>query len=452
VLNRPDGPRHWARLSERVFLRAPEQPLLTALWRGSAIALLISVTSVALRWAIQVLVARWIGVSAFGHYSYALAIAQIFAVVAGLGLGPSAVKLIPDYAARARWALLRGFVRRSRGLTALAGLGLGAAASVLLLLVRPRQFDMTTLVLGLMLAPLIALSNLEQELSRARERILITYALPQILQPALEVATVCGIWVLAGQLSAGLALGMRIGTIAGVLLPQMTSLRSALPREVLRVRPGYEDRRWLSIAAPMLAIGLGSILSSRGDLIVLGWLRPADEVGIYSAALSIAALVSLILTATVARAGPMFSTLFASDRRSELERCAQHASRLSLWPSLPLIVLLALCAKPLLALYGRDFDRGIVPLMVLLIGQLINATTGPVGYLLAMTGYERRMVMVVVGAAIVDFLISLVLVPWFGMTGAALSSMLALAFWNLWLVQIARGELGINPIALWPRR
>jgi O-antigen/teichoic acid export membrane protein len=428
------------------------QPLLTALWRGSAVALLISVSSVALRWATQVLVARWIGASAFGGYSYALAMAQILAVVAGLGLGPSAVKLIPDYATQLNWAMLRGFVGRSRWMTALSGLTLALATSTSILLIRPRQFDVISLVMGLMVAPLIALSNLEQELSRARERILVTYALPQILQPVLEVATLWGIWTLAGRLSAGLALGVRIGTIAGVLMPQMASLRSAMPREVRQVSPRYEDRRWLSVAAPMLAIGVGSVLSSRGDLIVLGWIRPAVEVGIYSAALSIAALVNLVLAATVARAGPMFSTLFASGRRGDLERCAQDASRLSFWPSLPLIVLLAMWGKPLLSLYGPDFSRGVVPLIVLLSGQLINAATGPVGYLLAMTGYERRMVIVVLGAAVVDFLLSLMLVPWFGMTGAALASMLAIVFWNLWLVRIARGELGINPIALWPRR
>ena len=441
----------WTQLRARFDLHNSDQSLLTTLWRGSAAALFISVSSVGLRWILQVLVARWIGAGAFGHYSYAIAIAQVVAILAGLGLGPSAVKLIPDYAARADWAPLRGFIARSRWMTTFAGATLAVALSALIVLLRPHRFDLTTLVLGLALAPLIALSNLEQELSRARERIVVTYALPQILQPALEVLAVWALWVFASHLSAGWALGVRIATIAVVLIPQVASLRRVLPREVLRTRARYENRRWISIAAPMLAIGLGSILSSRGDLIVLGWSRPADDVGVYSAALNIAALVNLILVATVARAGPMFSSLFASDRRAELEDCAQNASRVSFWPSLPLIALLALLAKPLLALYGPDFARGVVPLIILLIGQLINAATGPVGYLLAMTGFERRMVVVVGSAAVVDFLISLILVPWLGMVGAAIASMLAIIFWNIWLVQIARDELGINPIELWPR-
>jgi O-antigen/teichoic acid export membrane protein len=55
----------------------------------------------------------------------------------------------------------------------------------------------------------------------------------------------------------------------------------------------------------------------------------------------------------------------------------------------------------LLGLYGEAFRSGASVLVVLAIGQIVNGATGPVGYLLNMTGHERtnaRILSWVVGA------------------------------------------------------
>ncbi|HLW72195.1 MAG TPA: oligosaccharide flippase family protein [Candidatus Binataceae bacterium] len=441
----------WRRLLEALWAYAEAQPRLHALWRGSATALIIAVISAGLRWSLQVLIARWLGASAFGDYSYALVMAQILTVVAGFGIGASVVKFIPGYMARGDWGLIRGLVMRSRQLTAASSLLLAVVTIAAVRIVEPQRFEVGSLMMGAVLIPFVALSGLEQELGRARERILMTYALPLILQPVLEMAALGGLWILSGRLDPVRAIGIRIATVALVLAPQMASLRSALPRAVRRAKPIYDNRGWMSVGLLMLVTYIGVTLSSRADLLVLGWFRPADDVGVYSAAVMISGLVGLLVAAAGTRAGPMFSNLFARGQRRELELCAQGASRLTFWLSLPLIVALAALGKPLLAVFGHDFGRGYSALLILLVGQLSNAAMGPIGVLLLMTGFERTTAMVVAGSATLDLVAALVLVPRLGMVGAAVASMLAATGWNVAIAVSAKSALGIDPVALWRR-
>ena len=44
--------------------------------------------------------------------------------------------------------------------------------------------------------------------------------------------------------------------------------------------------------------------------------------------------------------------------------------------------------KPMLALFGPEFASGHNALRLLTMGQFVHAATGPVGYLMSLTGYQ----------------------------------------------------------------
>ena len=73
----------------------------------------------------------------------------------------------------------------------------------------------------------------------------------------------------------------------------------------------------------------------------------------------------------------------------------------------------------IMGLFGDEFVSGSLPLIILAIGQFINAATGPVNNVLIMTGRQKLNRNIMVGATIVAVILDLILIPRFGAVGAA---------------------------------
>ena len=112
---------------------------------------------------------------------------------------------------------------------------------------------------------------------------------------------------------------------------------------------------------------------------------------------------------------------------------------------------LALFAEDLLRLFGSNYVEAATALRVLVVGQFINATAGSCGVILSMTGHQREVVNGVAGALVVNFALSILLIPGLGIIGAAIAAATGLAVWNAYLAYRAIRLVGINTTILNPR-
>jgi len=94
--------------------------------------------------------------------------------------------------------------------------------------------------------------------------------------------------------------------------------------------------------------------------------------------------------------------------------------------SVPAALLLGIAGRLALRSYGSGFV-GAYPVLLVLSGvQLVAATVGSLsGYLLTMTGHEGKASRVVVGTALLNLALTVVLTPLLGAVGAALATMAA---------------------------
>jgi len=95
-----------------------------------------------------------------------------------------------------------------------------------------------------------------------------------------------------------------------------------------------------------------------------------------------------------------------------------------------------------LKIFGDSYIQGWGALAILSIGQLVNAATGSVGVLLTMTGHERYMVVSAGLSAILNIVLNTILIPLWGLNGAALATTISLIFINtiksLWVARTLR--------------
>ena len=101
----------------------------------------------------------------------------------------------------------------------------------------------------------------------------------------------------------------------------------------------------------------------------------------------------------------------------------------------------------LMGLFGDTFKGGATALVVLTLGQLVNAATGSVGYILQMTGKHQLLTLIVATAAAVNLGLNYMLIPAMGMDGAALASLVAMAVLNLvpfFIIKASYGFFTLN--------
>jgi O-antigen/teichoic acid export membrane protein len=155
------------------------------------------------------------------------------------------------------------------------------------------------------------------------------------------------------------------------------------------------------------------------------------DVGVYRIVVQILTPATLVSTAV----GQMFSPrIAAEDARGDHRTLGVMLKRVTYWNtavSIPLFAVFAVLPVPLLGIFGPRYVAGAPALAILSIGQLLNTTAGPLGQVINMSGrpYVTMINNALVAAANIGM--CLVLIPRYGLTGAALSTAIALTVVNL---------------------
>jgi len=187
----------------------------------------------------------------------------------------------------------------------------------------------------------------------------------------------------------------------------------------------------LDVSLPMLITAGMFYILGWTDTVMLGIFKTEAEVGIYRIALKIALFTSFTLSAVNSIAGPKFSELYWSGDRKRLKTTIQNSAQIIFYATLPIFFIIVFFNKEILWLFGEQFLKGRNVLIILSMGQFINAAFGSVGLLLDMTGNQRIFRNAVVLGAILNILLNALLIPIYGITGAAVATAISTVIWNL---------------------
>lgn len=190
-------------------------------------------------------------------------------------------------------------------------------------------------------------------------------------------------------------------------------------------------KKLLSISIPMLMTSAMTFVIGQTGVLVIGMFRSEAEVGYYAIAVKLATLTTFILSAINSIAAPKFSELFHSGKTDELFYIAKKSAKLIFWTSFPVLIGLIVFGKPVLSIaFGQDFKTAYPPLALLVLGQFVNAISGSTGYFMNMTGNEKTFKNIILTSAIINVLLSFILIPPMGIIGAAIAATISLILWN----------------------
>jgi O-antigen/teichoic acid export membrane protein len=420
--------------------------------RGASGALLVQVGGAGFSLIVNVLLARLVGKSQYGIYAYAMSWVSVLVVLALLGQSSSVVRFVPVYLHRKEWDTLRGLRRGASGIV-LAGsvviMLVGAAVGFAL---RNRMGDATlqTMLAGFLLLPLLAQLGLNGGFFRGYKRAVSAGAYNSLVRPVFFIAL-----VLALALPLGLRLTARDIMLANVIAALAAvgcsewQLSRGWPAAAKRVKPSYDSRAWFKLGRQLFLLAAIGIVSNRVDVLILGGFAGADEVGPYYAAVRLAAIAAYGLTAVNTILAPMIAESYAVEDHATMAKLVHHAAKLTFVVTVTVGIGIAVAGYWVLGLFGKGFaEAAFIPLLIILAGQCISAAAGPVGFLMTMTRYERQASWFMALAATLNIVLSVALIPLFGLVGAAIASAAGIVAWNLSGLLFVRSRLDVNPTVL----
>jgi O-antigen/teichoic acid export membrane protein len=415
---------------------------------GAACVLAIRLAGAALAYISMALLARWLGAFHFGIYAYVWVWVLTLGIALQFGYYHTALRFIPDYMARRRWRRLRGFLQQSYAVVTTAGLAgalvFGGGVYLLKDTISPYQY--VPLLIGAACLPLSALLVQFEAVARAFGWVGLAYAPGYILRPLLLIGAV-GVLLWFGfeptsveALWAAFASCLLTVVIQGIIV--IRDQRRRTPN-VRTVASGV----WLKISLSFLMIEGLRLLLDNVDVLMIGKLLDPASVAVYFATIRTGGLIAFVYFAVCALAVPRISQIHATGNRKELQIFVDRTIGLMFWPSVAAALVLAAFGGLALSFFGPDFTAGYPVLLVVLFGLVVRSGLGPVEWLLNMTGHQLDVARVFAVAAAADILLNLILIPQFGIIGAACSTYIALLGANLFLCVLVYRRLGV--ISYW---
>ncbi len=401
-------------------------------WAG-----LLGAAGAACRYLNSILLARVLGSAGYGLFALASTVVMMAAMPANMGLPVSSVHFVAASAARRDWATLRWVVAASLRVVVVSSL----AWTVLVLLAAPwgsrALFAKEGLALplaGLALAlPLLGLNAVAGGCLQGLKEIRAKVIVDRIAHPAIFSALLLALFVPRSAATRSLPWVLAAFFLAAAVVAVLSG--RWLARRMATVPPAEAPapRRWrelFAFATPVMFLNLLNHFVLWADVLVMGVYRSAAEIGIYAVASRLGTAVNMPTEALNTSLAPSYAGMHGRSDAAGLERTFHTSTRWIFSLSALIALVVVFGGRPLLRLFGSDFEAGHLPLALLAAGQLASAAMGTNGMLLTMTGYPHINLVNAACVALASLGLNALLVPAYGATGAAAAGASSLALIN----------------------
>jgi O-antigen/teichoic acid export membrane protein len=416
-----------------------------AMAKGSGILAAGSLFEFASRFVIAFLLARSLGAAEYGLYVMAVSAAALAAGMSQIGLDDAMVRYVAILSGRRDEVGLRGAIQVGLGASTLAGLALGGALYLAAeplargVFDEPRLTELLRLVA--FLVPFLTISNVLAGVARGFRRMEFVAIGENVVQSLVRLALV-GLIAALGNLTA-----LQATLVFGISDVAATLTLVALLDRAYRVRrlAGQAARRdtgaIFAFALPLWMSGLLRQFRNNIQTVILGATGAISGVGVYAVVDKVNLVSHVWLLSVLVAVKPTLARLHDQGNRTGLAHLYSTSTRWTLSLYLPFFVCTILYREPILSVFGPAFAAGSTALVVLCCAELANAGTGTCGPILDMTGHTR--VKLVNSVTWTALLIGsgAVLIPRWGVTGAAVSALVAIATVNglcvveVWLLE-----------------
>lgn len=407
---------------------------------------ILRVTSLALSFALTFLLTRLLSMEDYGIYAWCITWMNVLALFSTFGFDQFVVREVAASISRKE----EGFVNVlrsgvSKNVMLFSAVILLIAFVTGYFVIDARQ-NLIAFIVAVITVPVIALLTVSQSFFRGMKKVFLSTFPDLIIRPVLFLVIIFAVIVTnKNALSPALLLASNLFAFTAAYLFTQISLTKFLPG--IPAGNNFKKVRAFS-GIYFLALSGAALINNKMDILMLGFLRPElKDVGIYHVAGNLSTLLSFFLLAANTGLAPVISDLYTRQDSARLQKIISKTAQIILLLTVPVFLIFIFFGQFILSLFGPEYQQGYFVLVILSVGQLINVACGSVGYILSMTGNEKLVAVCMWSGALFNIALNLILIPKYGIEGAAIATMAGTIIWNVAMAWLCVRKTGIHSTA-----
>jgi O-antigen/teichoic acid export membrane protein len=393
--------------------------------KGAGIAFNGSIIGGVLLYISLLVVARLLGAELLGIYVLGYTIFSFSALLARIGLDSGALRYISIYNEARDKNRIKGILVQCFLVSFLAGLGIGIVSYfgsewIATTIFKIEELDKVIRIFSFGI-PFMAVMVVAATATRGFQKMQYFVYIINIFQPLTKLCLIF-IFYWAGLELYGVVWATVISAVLGLLFATIFYIKRVFPELISNIRPLFETKKLLEFSIPMFFIALVGFFFVGTDVLLLGYFHSPSEVGIYRAASQISLLLMMVLSALSSIFTPIVAELYNKKEMDKLNSIFKIVTRWGFYICLPIFLIMIFLSKEILSLFGSQFIGAWYAFIILAFAYFIHVSLGDVGWVLAMCGRQKLWFYIIITAAALNIGANFLLIPKFGITGAAVAT------------------------------
>lgn len=396
-------------------------------------------------------VARLLSPTDVGVYFLILSIVPFATALGGMGLREAVVKLVADRIAEGHPGQARAVVGAALRWTILGGavvagiFALGAGNWLGVDVFNVPHLGELAVAIGLLVG-LMTISNQLAESFRGFHDIRMATVTNGLANSVLPAVFVSYVFLTGSGMGLPGVVNMHLAALLLTLAMAGWVLAGKLSR--LGASESHHDMSLRSLALPLMVADLSFILQARIALWIVAASLQSTDVALYGAAFRLVMLVATPLVLVNAVLPPIIAEMHTLGKRQELQRVLRGVAAVAALPSAMMFLLLAFFGRSILALvFGTYYGQAWAVLVILSVGQVVNALSGSCALTLMMTGQQKPLMVIALASAAFQAGLGIGLSKVLGLAGVALAVAGVLVLQNAVMVVWVRAKTGVWTVA-----
>lgn len=396
----------------------------------------------------SILLARILEVESYGVYVFALSIVALLNMPSQFGMPLIVTREFAALHVKSLWSLMKGLELRAHQFVCVVSIFIILLALIFISNnpLQYKELKVDSLYIALSLVPILSLGAIRDAMLRGLRHVLLAQLSESLIRPLLLALGLLYILTFStyqpspSELLLYYAVCSLVSFFISWVIYQFKK-----PKEISNAIRAFETKKWINAAIP---IGLTSgiqIINMQISILILGFIGNDSDAAIFRVAALGAGFVLIVLQIVNSVVAPYYARYYSLNQLKKIEELTAKVNKILLLITIPIVVCIILLGEwAINFFYGESYQNAYLPLVILAVGQGVNALMGSVGLLLNMTGHQNDVTKAVFIAMLLNLLLHALLVPSMGGVGAAIAMTVMLITWNLILWYKVKQRLDIK--------
>ena len=413
--------------------------------KGSSSSFLFRIFGLFLGYVLTIIIAQFYGAQGLGDYVLAITVLKLFTLISKLGIDTSSIRFIASFSSQKKWLSINDFRNKifyTLCFTSLiCSLLMYFFADSISSLVNTKESFIK--INAFFLMPLVFFMVNYQSLRGLKKIAEFSF----FYRASQSLFAIISILILYQFIDSSIVpIYAYLTSLVIVSLLSFLSFRFWLKKksnghkeanlEILKYSTIFK------VSLPLMFAQSVQFLMAWTDKLMIGGMLNSEAVGIYHTAFKLSMFSAIALMSINSIASPKFAEKFYNNDFIGLKKISNQSTKLIFVSSIPLIIISFLFPKLLLGIFGKEFVSGTIAFLILSVGRLISSLSGPAGNILQMTNNQNIYAKILFIGALFNIVLNYILIPIYGVNGAAIASMLSLVIWNVLMIYQVRRKFG----------